>query len=159
MSVDVWDFPKQPTKSGYHRKCRLCSKLFDAGHPSTRYCSERCRYITLRWQQYEYKYGKGSMSRERAIKQYGVMFDDPLRLILHTRYAPAIRAIYDHCIAHNTREFTCEHVTSDELRITPQQLGHIAKGPQHPISNTGRMVPNTLGTGSGAVWRCEIGMD
>ena len=99
------------------------------------------------------------MTKEQAIEEYGELFDDPLRLILHTRYTQTIRVIYNHCIAHNTKEFTCEQVTSDELRITPQRLGHIANDRHHPISNTGRMESTSGGTGSGAVWRLEIGMD
>ena len=159
MNEDAWDFPRRPTKPSYHRSCRMCSREFDADHASKRHCSDRCAYIATRWSQYKFKYGNDSMTKEQAIENYGAMFDNPLRLILHTRYAPAIRVIYDHCIAHNTQEFTCEQVTSDKLRITPQQLGHIANDRYHPISNTGRMALNKLGTGSGIVWKLQIGMD
>jgi len=142
----------------FHRSCRLCHADFDAGHASTGYCSERCRYIAARWQQHEYKFGTGSMSQDEAVDHYGELFDDPLRLIRHTRHAHIIRRIYDWCVAHDTETFTCTQVAELHQSITSPMLGRIAKEKRHPFQNTGDRVSKPSG-GSEAVWRMLIGFE
>lgn len=146
------------TKIVYHRNCRLCGKPFDAETATTRYGSDRCRYIALRWAQNEHRPAAVSMTKEQAIEQYGEMFDDPLRLVMHTRHAAAIRRIYDYCIAHNRSTFTIEQVEGIPTNITSQMLGYIARD-HGAVYHTRHTEMNAAGTGQLTIWECKIGME
>lgn len=94
------------------------------------------------------------MSEEHAIRYYGAMYDDPLQSIGRTKYKPLIRAIYNYCKAHDTREFVFSDLPPEiQQEFSPKSLVAAAARQCAPIMQTKTKVKNRAGTTKVFVWR------
>jgi hypothetical protein len=130
--------------------CPICKKEFTLKTPSQICDCERCTYIRIKLSLPSAR----SMTREEAIRYYGIMYDDPLRRLGKTKYKPLIRAIYDYCEENGTKLFTFSELPEETRKqFTTRSLSAIAARHDTPIRQTEEKVMNARGTAKVYVWK------
>ncbi len=131
------------------KTCPICKEQFTLKSPNQISCCDRCTYIRLKIAMP----GAKSMSRDEAILNYGIMYDDPLRRLGKSKYRPLVRAIYDHCQEHNTKMFNYS-VLPEKIKkdYAPRSLQGVATMRIPPIRQTKQKILNKNGTAKVFVW-------
>ena len=132
------------------KTCPICEKEFTMKSHSQICDCERCTYIRVHLDMPAAK----NMTRDEAMLYYADMYDDPLRRLGKTKYKPLVRAIYEYCKEHDTKEFIFS-VLPEKIRkqFTPRSLSAIAARPDTPIRQTGEKIKNGRGTAEVYVWK------
>lgn len=123
--------------------------MFTPKHRNHWNCSPKCSYISDRLQR-NFAHG---LTRDEAIKYYGVLYEDPLRSLLRSKHKQLVRVIYDYCTEHNRYTFTHSEIDSLGLIKMHSQSLAVCATSIPAISKTGRKIKAGPGRKSVIEWR------